>query len=91
MEGKVALEEHFSTEMNNSLWDAKGEESRNGVAYAQDIERRLTDTKTCLVEMDRSGIEVCIRSLTSPGVQGVPDPKTASGLRATPMIMQRPS
>jgi hypothetical protein len=23
MEGKIALEEHYSTEMNNSLWDAK--------------------------------------------------------------------
>jgi gamma-resorcylate decarboxylase len=27
--------------------------------------------------MDRSGIGMCIRSLTSPGVQGVPDPKSA--------------
>ncbi|MBV8105753.1 MAG: amidohydrolase [Hyphomicrobiales bacterium] len=80
MEAKIALEEHFSTQMNNSLWDAKGEESRNGVAYAQDIERRLTDTKACLVEMDRTGIEFCILSLTSPGVQGVPDPKTAIAL-----------
>ena len=56
MEGKIALEEHFSTQMNNSLWDAKGEESRNGVAYAQDVERRLIDTEACLREMDRSGI-----------------------------------
>lgn len=80
MEGKVALEEHFSTPMNNSLWDAKGEESRNGVAYARDIERRLTDTKACLAEMDRSSIEICILSLTSPGVQGVPDPKSAIAL-----------
>jgi predicted TIM-barrel fold metal-dependent hydrolase len=80
MEGKIALEEHFSTQMNNSLWDAKGEEGRNGVAYAQDIERRLTDTKSCLLEMDRSGIEMCIRSLTSPGVQGIPDTETAVAL-----------
>jgi gamma-resorcylate decarboxylase len=34
MEGKVILEEHFSTELNNKLWDAKGEETRNGQAYA---------------------------------------------------------
>jgi predicted TIM-barrel fold metal-dependent hydrolase len=80
MEGKIALEEHFSTKMNNGLWDAKGEESRNGVAYAQDVERRLLDTKACLLEMDRSGVEMCIRSLTSPGVQGVPDLKAAIAL-----------
>lgn len=80
MKGKIALEEHFSTQMNNSLWDAKGEESRNGVAYAQDVERRLIDTEACLREMDRSGIEMCIRSLTSPGVQGVSDPKSALAL-----------
>ena len=45
MEGKIALEEHFSTPMNNGPWDSKGEESRNGVAYTPDIERRLIDTK----------------------------------------------
>jgi gamma-resorcylate decarboxylase len=73
VEGKIALEEHFSTELNNRLWDAKGEETRNGVAYTRDIERRLLDVKACLTEMDRSGIEMCILSLTSPGVQGVAD------------------
>ena len=77
MEGKIALEEHYSTELNNKYWNAKGEEGRNGVAYARDIERRLVDTDACLLEMDRAGIEMCIRSLTSPGVQGVPDRKAA--------------
>lgn len=80
MEGKIALEEHFSTELNNSHWDAKGEESRNGKAYAQDIERRLLDPDLCLREMDRSGIELCVLSLTSPGVQSVTDPSKASEL-----------
>jgi gamma-resorcylate decarboxylase len=79
MERKIALGEHFSTQMNNSLWDAKGEESRDGVAYPQDVERRLIYTKA-LVEMDRSGIEMSIRSLTSPGVQGVPDPKSGPAI-----------
>jgi gamma-resorcylate decarboxylase len=73
VEGKIALEEHFSTELNNRLWDAKGEETRNGVTYTRDIERRLLDVNACLTEMDRSGIEMCILSLTSPGVQGVAD------------------
>ena len=30
MDGKIALEEHFSTQMNNSLWDSSGEAGRNG-------------------------------------------------------------
>ena len=80
MEGKIALEEHFSTEFNNGLWDAKGEEHRNGAAYARDIERRLVDAEARIVEMDRSGIEMCIMSLTSPGVQGVIDPAKAAAL-----------
>jgi gamma-resorcylate decarboxylase len=30
MEGKIALEEHYSTELNNKYWNAKGEEGRKG-------------------------------------------------------------
>jgi predicted TIM-barrel fold metal-dependent hydrolase len=77
MEGKIALEEHFSTELNNKYWNAKGEETRNGREYAQDVERRLLDPTACLREMDRAGIEMCIMSLTSPGVQSVADPEKA--------------
>ncbi len=80
MEHKIALEEHFSTERNNSLWDAKGEEDRNGRAYTQDVERRLLDPEQCLSEMDRAGIGFCILSLTSPGVQSVADPRQAAEL-----------
>jgi gamma-resorcylate decarboxylase len=80
MEGKIALEEHFSTELNNKYWDAKGEETRNGVEYARDIEKRLLDAELCLREMDRAGIEMSIISLTSPGVQSVIDPRRASEL-----------
>jgi gamma-resorcylate decarboxylase len=80
MEGKIALEEHFSTESNNEYWDAKGEESRNGVDYARDIEKRLLDAELCLSEMDRAGIEMSIISLTSPGVQSVIDPRKATEL-----------
>ena len=50
------------------------------MAYAQDVERRLIDTEACLREMDGSGVEMCIRSLTSPGVQGVSGPKSALAL-----------
>ncbi len=80
MEDKIALEEHFSTELNNKYWDAKGEEGRNGREYAQDIERRLLDPELCLREMDRAGVELCILSLTSPGVQSVIDPNHAAEL-----------
>ncbi len=80
MEGKIALEEHYSTELNNKFWDAKGEEQRNGKDYAQDVERRLTDPTLCVAEMDRCGIELCIMSLTSPGVQSVLDPRQAIDL-----------
>ena len=77
MEGKIALEEHFSTELNNRNWDAAGEEGRNGKAYSEDIERRLLDPEACVREMDRAGIELCVMSLTSPGVQSVEDPRKA--------------
>lgn len=77
MDGKIALEEHFLTELNNSHWNAKGEEDRNGIAYAQDVELRLLDPELCIAEMDRAGVELSILSLTSPGVQSVVNPKQA--------------
>jgi predicted TIM-barrel fold metal-dependent hydrolase len=80
MDGKIAIEEHMSTAQNNKYWDAKGEETRNGHAYSKDIERRLLDTDTHLTEMDRAGIEFCVLSLTSPGVQSVPDRQEAIDL-----------
>ncbi len=83
MDGKIALEKHVSAERNNAFWDAKGEEGRNGHAYSADIERRLLDTDSHLVEMDRAGIEMSILSLTSPGVQSVPDRAQAIDLART--------
>ncbi len=71
MDGKIALEEHITTERNNRTWDAKGEDDRNGKAYSQDVEERLLNPDLHLVEMDRAGIEHVILSLTSPGVQSV--------------------
>ncbi len=77
MEGKIALEEHFSTPANDRTWDAAGERARNGEVYARDVERRLGDVDALLREMDRAGVEMCIMSLTSPGVQGVADVDSA--------------
>jgi gamma-resorcylate decarboxylase len=77
MEAKIALEEHFSTALNNRLWDAKGEMGRNGPAYSQDIEARLIDPDRFLADMDWYGAQRAILSLTSPGVQGVADRNAA--------------
>jgi len=77
VEGKIAIEDHFSTVLNNSHWDAKGKECRNGREYTRDIERRLLDPDLCLREMDFAGIEFCVMSLTSPGAQSVADKREA--------------
>ena len=60
-----------------------GRSGRNGCGYARDVERRLVDPEACVREMDRAGIEMCIMSLTSPGVQSVIDPKQAVELART--------
>lgn len=66
MKGKIVLEEHVSTELNNSLWDASGEATRNGRVYMADVERRLLDSDQRIADMDRNGIDLAILSLTSP-------------------------
>jgi hypothetical protein len=43
MKGKIVLEEHLSTALNNSLWDAGSEAARNGKACMDDVESRLLD------------------------------------------------
>jgi 2,3-dihydroxybenzoate decarboxylase len=77
MKGKITLEEHVSTPLNNSLWDASGEASRNGQTYMKDVDRRLLDTSLLLKDMDSNGIDFSILSLTSPGTQSIPDAKQA--------------
>ncbi|WP_262421725.1 amidohydrolase family protein [Paraburkholderia sp. UCT31] len=77
MKGKIVLEEHLSTPLNNSLWDACSEAARNGKAYMEDVESRLLDVDRRLEEMDRNGIDMAIVSLTSPGAQSIIDPREA--------------
>ena len=77
MNGKIALEEHFSTAENNRLWNSTLEASRNGQEYMADAERRLMDCELRLAEMDRFGIETTVVSLTSPGAQAILDPQLA--------------
>lgn len=69
MQGKIALEEHFSldgTFVNTDRFSIHG--------MAEDLGKRLQDLQdTRLTEMDKFGIELAVQSLNSPGVQGVVD------------------
>jgi predicted TIM-barrel fold metal-dependent hydrolase len=78
MKGKIVLEEHLTTVLNNSLWDASGESGRNGKAYMDDVEGKLLDTERRIVEMDQCGIDIAILSLTSPGAQSLLDTRNAT-------------
>jgi gamma-resorcylate decarboxylase len=77
MQGKIALEEHVSTEENNKRWDLRFEAARHGKRYMENVERRLFDTETRLEEMDEFGIETAILSLTTPGAQSILDSRQA--------------
>lgn len=82
MNDKIALEEHVSTPLNNSLWDSAGEATRNGQAYMDDVEKRLLDPELLLQTMDQNGIDVAVLSLTSPGTQALLDPAKACDFAA---------
>lgn len=77
MKGKIVLEEHVTTPLNNSLWDSSAEVARNGKAYMNDVERRLLETEQRIAEMDRCGIDIAVLSLTTPGAQSILDTATA--------------
>ncbi|RLV10553.1 amidohydrolase [Streptomyces griseocarneus] len=77
MEGKIALEEHLSTPLNDALWDATGEAERNGKTYMADVRAHLADAGERVALMDEHGIGTAILSLTSPGAQSVLDPREA--------------
>lgn len=77
MKGKIVLEEHVTTPLNNSLWDSSGEAARNGKAYMDDVERKLLETEQRITEMDRCGIDMAVLSLTTPGAQSILDTNKA--------------
>jgi 2,3-dihydroxybenzoate decarboxylase len=77
MQGKIVLEEHVTTPLNNSLWDSSGEAARNGKAYMDDVEHKLLETEQRIAEMDRCGIEIAVLSLTTPGAQAILDTNQA--------------
>ena len=68
---------------NNVLWDSAGEDNCKGRAYDTSVAARLLDLDVHLREMDRSGGEFTILSLTAPSVQPVADPKWAIDLASS--------
>ncbi|MEV5009854.1 amidohydrolase family protein [Streptomyces sp. NPDC055692] len=73
MSGKIALEEHFSLpDFSDEVPEYVSPENM------REINRRLLDLGAeRLGEMDAAGIDFSLLSLTSPGVQGVNDPRQA--------------
>ena len=76
MQGKIGLEEHFA--IPETLDDSKG---FLGDAVWPELERRLLDLQDLRLRlMDRHGMELMLLSLNAPAVQGIPDPKRATGI-----------
>ena len=76
MKNKISLEDHFMFPSYN----AGGPVSFTKTVrkdFAEEMVRRLPDFEERLREMDRSGIETCILSLTQPGVQAETEPSRA--------------
>jgi 2,3-dihydroxybenzoate decarboxylase len=68
---KVALEEHFTTPELAAKYVARPTQSD---ALFADVERRLADFDELRLEtMDKTGIDLMVLSVTTPGVQGEPD------------------
>ncbi|QUQ63615.1 amidohydrolase family protein [Kutzneria sp. CA-103260] len=76
MQGKIALEEHFSTE------ETIGDSQRYAPpTHWPELRERLLDIQNRRVrEMDENGVELMLLSLNSPAVQAVPDATKAVDL-----------
>ena len=65
MNGKIALEEHWEpTDV-----DVTGEHVFTKPDYFDDVERRLKEVDERVSDMDNTGIEISILSLTQPGIE----------------------
>lgn len=72
---KIALEEHFTTPELAKQYVARP--TRSDTLFA-DIERRLADFGSLRLEaMDKAGIDLCVLSVTTPGVQAETDAAAA--------------
>ena len=72
--GKIAIEEHFTLqEIVEDSYAVKD--------LPPQIRSKILDLGSGrLADMDRGGLELCILSLTAPGIQAVPDPSQTSAL-----------
>jgi len=69
--GKIALEEHFVIpETLGASFAASG---------SPEFQKQIQEIGSVrIAEMDRGGVEVCILSLTAPGIQGIPNVSEAT-------------
>jgi len=77
VKGKIALEEHLSTEEHMRVWDRAQEAARNGKAYMEAVEYQLLNSAHRIEQMDRFGIGASIVAMTANSAQGIPDAKKA--------------
>lgn len=84
LEGKIALEEaigctwwqaFLTTPPTSQIAGLEGLPFSPG--FLKDVDERLTDISARLASMEASGVAYQIVSLTSPGIEGVFDTKTA--------------
>ena len=73
MTGKIALEEHIES----PDFQATGSHNFTDSVYFADVEHQLQEYKLRLEDMDATGIETTILSLTQPGIEGITDKKKA--------------
>jgi hypothetical protein len=71
MNRKIALEEHIESP------DFPATGTHTDASYFEDVENRLQEYKLRLEDMDATGIETSILSLTQPGVEGITQTKLA--------------
>lgn len=84
MQGKIAVEEavgtnwwpsYVTTPPTNQIYGCDG--LPFSPQFLKDVDDRLTDIPARLASMDASGVAYQIVSLTSPGIEGIFDPKLA--------------
>jgi predicted TIM-barrel fold metal-dependent hydrolase len=73
MKNKIALEEHIES----PGFYATGEHPFVDDSYFSDVEKRLQEYEVRLHDMDETGVEIAVLSLTQPGVEGIFDPAKA--------------
>jgi len=73
MKRKLALEERIES----PEFPATGTHNFTDPLYFDDVENRLQEYKLRLEDMDATGIETTILSLTQPGVEGITQAKCA--------------